>query len=200
MSEYKEYLQPKELFAIHKIEEELFQTEDFNLQTALFPNYVFRKFFNYLVFLPFNDWFSESAEFKKLIKFTQEIEEKSFIMSCPPFYKICPIEFLEHCLHRTFLQTRSHLSEEFSRFHTKGVGFLISPEVFMFSKGQTWAMVHDITNDLIIVGLDESVKSHFKSIFGSEVFSINGALGNPEKPQDQAITEIITRYTTPYTF
>jgi|GEM_PF-3632332 hypothetical protein len=161
-----------------KLERAIFNLDAFTPEKAAFPQQVFNKKFDGIYFLNFNDWFHAEDDFAKLIAFLQGIGSESFYASCPPFYGLNAIQIPVNASHKAYIEYHTYALEDGSV--GKGVGIRKSPEAFYYDDTQNWAMVGDLTHDILIVGLDDAVKEDFLEVFGNEAGDIDSVVNRLE--------------------
>jgi hypothetical protein len=163
-----------DIYKHQQITNSLFKVELFSPQNALFPKQVFRKVFDKYLFLSFNDWFDELEDYEKLHDFCQLVKEHFFYADAPSFYLLNPVKFSSDCTHLDFVNGFTYVSKDGEAEHSaKNIGLRLSPETFIYGESLTWAMLNDLTHNIIIVGLDDIVLDAFKSSFHGKYFDIH---------------------------
>jgi hypothetical protein len=164
----------KEIYQCQQAAKAVFNLDLFNPQNALFPRQVFRKHFSSHLFLDFNDWFNEDKDYKKLQGFCQGIKEPTFFADAPTFYLLNPVQFSANCTHADFVKGFTYtFDREIAEHPAQNIGLRLSSETFLYGESLTWAMVNDLTHNVIIVGLESSVLDVFKSSFHERYFNIH---------------------------
>jgi hypothetical protein len=170
-----------------KIERRLFSLDNFSYNQTAFSKQVFNKHFDKIFFLEFNGWFNSEEDFTKLISFVKESGSRSFIASCPPFYLLNAISVPVTSSRRDYVDnhTYSIIQEEKNR----GVGIRKSPEAFYYDESEKWAMVSDLTNNIIIAGLDISLVKVFETVFEGQFQDINEFVKTLEEVRNVKIVD-----------
>jgi hypothetical protein len=164
----------REIYQCQQSAKAVFNLDLFNPQNALFPQQVFRKQFSNYLFLDFNDWFSENEDYKKLQGFCQGIKELAFFADAPIFYLLNPVRFSSDCAHSDFVKGFTYAFDHEAAEHpAQNIGLRLSPETFLYGESLNWAMVNDLTHNLIIVGLEGSALDAFKASFHERYFDIH---------------------------
>lgn len=175
---FKIIFDAQEVYECQKIAKSLFRIDLFSPQSALFSQQVFHKNFNKYLFLDFNDWFCDDEDYKRLQLFCQEVKETSFVSDAPSFYLLNPVRFSIDCTHSDFINGFTYVFD--GEHSAKNIGLRISPETFIYGESLSWAMVNDLTHNIIIVGLDDSILDSFKSNFHEKYFDICKVVENLE--------------------
>jgi hypothetical protein len=174
----------REIYEFQKVAHSIFYLDRFNPQTVVFSQQVFRKAFGAYLFLRFNNWFNDPADYQRLQDFCQIIQEPTFVADAPPFYLLNPVQFTVGCPHGVFVGGFTYHADHDQINHLAcGIGLRTSPETFIYGESGRWAMVNDLTHDLIIVGLESSVLEAFQASFQGQFFDIHGAIGQLEESQ-----------------
>jgi len=155
----------KQLAVCRSLERTLFRLDDFTRETALFPKPLFAKSWDYVGFLPFNDWFSSETEFAKLQQFLRASGNETFISAAPPVYDVPAVETGIDATVSEYNEEHAMTSVPDERL--RGTGLRISPEVLYYDRQGRWAMVADLTHNLLICGMDQAVVVHFQAAFGN---------------------------------
>ncbi|MGB3005493.1 MAG: hypothetical protein WBC06_03220 [Chitinophagaceae bacterium] len=164
MCSYK-YITTFEKWEIENITNEIFCTDSFSKDKAVFPENIFNKQFLNFGFVHYNDCFRNHEDFNGLIDLLKLENIKSIIISCPEFYHIIPVEVKASIDFKSFCEIISFTNVPCYDEFYKGVGYFISPEIFMYEKEKGWAMLHDITNNVIVIGYDNiSMKKYFPAL------------------------------------
>lgn len=185
------------IYARHQAERNLFEVDAFVPGYAAFPQQVFHKLFSRNFFLDFNDWFNESDDYARLQTFLQQLEEPFCYASVPLFYLLNPVQFSPACSHSDFVNGFTYNSADNQNDPASGVGLRLSSQTFIYGESQTWAMVSDLTHNIIIVGLDESAVPSFESSFADQYYDIRQVIANLEAAQGAKMddaTSLIARY------
>ena len=165
-----------DLFALQTLERRLFRLDAFVPSRAVFPDQVFRRRFDAYRFLPFNDWYAAALDHARLLRFLRTVGDDTFYASCPPHFMVRPVacstadspgEFSRGFRHQLFGAPDNHGNE---------IGLAVSGQTFLFSRSVHWAEVHDITHDVIIVGLSDPVRSAWELAFQGDCYDVNGAI------------------------
>lgn len=171
----------KEIYQYQQIAKAVFVMDSFNPHKAVFPDQVFQKQFDRYLFLDFNDWFNESEDYKRLQGFCQGIKEPCFFADAPTFYLLNPVQFSADCTYSDFIKGHTYAFEpEVIEHQARNIGLRLSGETFLYGDSLTWAMVHDIVHNFVIVGLEDSVVETFKSSFHGLCFDIREVISKLE--------------------
>jgi hypothetical protein len=157
------------------IEQSIFWLEEFTKEKALFPEQVFRVIFETYVFLPFKDWFINESDYSAFTSFLKNVGEEVFFIACPycnlPTLEISSLASLEVYINALLFRFKD--LEDTADYNS---GMTRSPEVFFYGRNQNWAMVHDISHNLIVIGLKRSQYSAFTSAFGDQCMSAQSSV------------------------
>lgn len=153
------------IFRCQVIERRLFDLDLFNTERAVFPQQVFKQRFDSYRFMIFNDWFHSTEDYNSLITFLKSIGENIFYASCPPPFLVNPVAFTIDATHEQFQQgiRYGNNKENYSK------DILTSPASFYYGERDQWAIVLDISNNLVIIGLEAATLDNFESAF-KEIF------------------------------
>jgi len=158
------------IFKCQVIERRLFNLDLFNTEIAVFPQQVFNRHFDYYRFMVFNDWFAN--DYDNLTAFLNSTKETKFYASCPPPFLVNPVAFTSKATHEEFQQgiRYGHNKDHYSK------DILTSPSTFYYGENDRWAIVLDITNNLVIVGLETTTVNSFESAFEGKFFDVEGVI------------------------
>ena len=179
---YEKLISIEDVYHQQQVEKTLFEIEQFKPEYAVFPKQVFRKRFSHYLFLTFNDWFNNGEDYSHLQRFLQALNESVFFASAPVFHLLNPVKFTADCSHQDFVKGFTYSFDGKPSSPADGVGLRLSSQSLMYGESQAWAMVHDLTHNLIIVGIEDEAYSHFKTSF-SKSFDIHGAIKQLELSQ-----------------
>jgi hypothetical protein len=161
------------------MEKHLFNLKLFSHDFAVFPKMVFNKVFDHHYFMRFNDWFHDPEDYRMLQIFLTAINEPVLYCSVPAFYD-CPdvainlAKGYQHFIDKyTFMDRPEH--------PYYGIGLRNSPTGFWYGANADWAMVSDLINNIIIVGLDRDAALNFRVDFAEKYFDINQQVANMEQ-------------------
>jgi hypothetical protein len=171
----------EEIYRQQQIAQALFDLELFRPRVTAFPQQVFRKKFDRHLFLHFNDWFHDAADYQQLQQFVKLLGDEFFYMAAPHFYLLNPVKFSVNCSHAEFISGSTYSDDEELRHLAENIGLRLSPENFFYSDSQTWVMVSDLTNNVMIVGLMENAIDPFQVAFAGKYFDIQVVLKNIEE-------------------
>jgi hypothetical protein len=160
------------IFKCQVIERRLFNLDLFDTETAVFPRQVFNHRFDSYRFMGFNDWFHTAEDYNSLISFLNFIGETNFYASCPPPFLVNPVAFTIDATHGEFQKGLRYGQDKDN--YSKDI--LTSPASFYYGERDKWAIVLDITNNLVIVGLMASVVEPFKIAFQDKIFDTEGII------------------------
>ncbi len=161
------------------MKEKLFNLHLFNPKFAVFPQQVFKEKFDFHYFMYFNGWFNDAPDFDLLRVFLEAINEPFLYCSVPDFYN-CPDIAIDMSLgHSNFVS--QYLMEGYTGHINQHIGLRISPEGFWHGKSCDWAMVSDVTNDIIMVGLKADAALNFRADFEGKYFDIKQVIQNMEE-------------------
>lgn len=146
----------------HDIENIIFDLKEFSPEEAVFPKQVFLKKFDRYYFLENQDWFSTSKSYNLLLSFVKANKSHHFYSSVPRYYLLNAIKVSVSNSVKEFVEAQTYANELGSMSE---VGLRSSPTVFYYDETKNWAMVEDITNNIIIVGVSENLVDDFKTIF-----------------------------------
>jgi hypothetical protein len=187
METVKKITEIEEIYQHQRMQGSLFSLDLFNPQFAVFPRHVFSTKFDAYRFLHFNDWFDRQDDFDYLIEFIELAGESEFFAACPPFCLLSPVKFSVDCSHSEFVKGFTYNWDAHSEHPANGIGLRMSPQTFMYGTNQAWAMVNDLTHDIVIVGLKTSVQTAFESAFSGKYFTIQGVVQKLEEFQGAAM-------------
>lgn len=160
------------IFRCQVIERRLFDLDLFNTERAVFPQQVFKGRFDSYRFMIFNDWFHSIDDYDSFITFIKSIGETNFYASCPPPFLVNPVAFTIEATHEQFQQAirYGNNKENYSK------DILTSPASFYYGERDEWAIVLDISNNLVMVGLDAAMVGAFESAFEGKFFDVQGVI------------------------
>lgn len=122
----------------------------------------------------FNDWFADVADYNCLINFLNATGEKVFYASCPHYFMVNPVKFTNKTKHDEFQKgIRHHIAGARPNVANE-IGILVSGQTFYYGESERWAMVLDISNNLVIVGLDATTVVAFERAFEGKFFDVQG--------------------------
>ncbi len=156
------------IFRCQIIERRLFDLDLFNTERAVFPRQAFKRRFDSYRFMIFNDWFHSLEDYDSLITFLKSIGENTFYASCPPPFLVNPVAFTIDATHEQFQQgiRYGNNKENYSK------DILTSPASFYYGERDQWAIVLDISNNLVIIGLEATALDDFESVFEGKIFDV----------------------------
>lgn len=161
---YKIIKLPQEVYKSLGVERRIYNYDSFKFGANLLKA-DFRKSFDSYLFLPLNGFFGDECTYKKLSLFLELVDEEWFTLSAPLFNLRFPVKFHRNCPFDLFSNACRYTISE-TKFHEwEGVGFFAILEVFMYGQSESWAMVHDDVNDIIIVALSKKVAPFFEEAF-----------------------------------
>ncbi|MEY4904024.1 MAG: hypothetical protein RLZZ292_1839 [Bacteroidota bacterium] len=161
------------------MKEKLFNLELFSPEFAVFPKMVFKQQFDYHYFLTFNDWFDDAYEYKMLQMFLEAINEP-FLYCAVPDFEQCPTLKIDVSKSHAHFKSR-YLMEDQPEHSCANIGLRISPTGFWYGESTDWAMVSDLTNNIMIVGLQHDAAMNFRADFGGNFFGIEQVIQNMEE-------------------
>ena len=170
---YKLYVNPWEIDEVQKLEKELFVIDlfEYNRNILVFP---FKSSFDNYYFLPFNYLFRKREDYEVLTEFLAGIESPSFFISAPPYAVLYPLEVSVTCPYPVYQNAPAYGLEETMDSGTRplqhprrGVGFATIPDVFMYDRSKQWAILNNDSNQITIIGVNNSVKERFESSFSN---------------------------------
>jgi hypothetical protein len=151
----------------------------FNSDYAVFPKMVFKKVFECHYFMKFNDWFNAVEDYQILQILLAAINEPILSCAVPEFYD-CPDVVIDLTQSHQYFVDKYTLMDQ-PRHPCYQIGLRISPTGFWYGASADWAMVSDLTNNIIIVGLDRDAALNFRADFGGKYFDINQQVENMEQ-------------------
>ena len=156
------------VFRCQVIERRLFNLNLFDTEHAVFPHQVFNRRFDSYRFMIFNDWFRNVDDYNSLISFLHLIKETNFYVSCPPPFLVNPVKFTSKVMPDEFQQgiRYGHNKDHYTK------DILTSPTAFYYGESDRWAMVLDVTNNLVIVGLEATTIDAFETAFKGKFFDV----------------------------
>lgn len=158
------------IFRCQVIERRTFNLDLFNTECAVFPRQVFNHHFDSYRFMVFNDWFNAADDYNNLISFLKSIGETNFYASCPHPFLVNPVAFTSDATHEEFQKGLRYGQDKDN--YSKDI--LTSPETFYYGEKDKWAIVLDITNNIVIIGLMAFSVEPFKKAFQDKVFNAEG--------------------------
>jgi hypothetical protein len=156
----------------------LFNLDLFNPDFAVFPKMVFKERFEHYYFMTFNDWFHQAFDYKMLQMFLEAINEPYLYCAVPDFYNCPTIKIDVSKSHAYFL--KRYLLEDRPKHPHYHIGLRVSPCGFWYGKSMDWAIVSDLTNDIMIIGLKPAAALNFRADFGGKYFDIEQVIHNME--------------------
>jgi hypothetical protein len=160
------------------MKEKLFNLHLFNPKFAVFPKMVFKEAFDYHYFMDFNHWFDSEEDFNMLRIFMEAINEPNLYCAVPDFDN-CPDLKIEMCLgHANF--KRQYLMQYQTAHPNHNIGLRISSTGFWYGESCDWAMVSDLTHDIIIIGCKSAAALNFRADFEGKYFGIEKLIQNME--------------------
>lgn len=160
------------IFKCQVIERRIFNLDLFNTECAVFPRQVFNHRFDSYRFMVFNDWFNAAADYGSLISFLNFIGETDFYASCPHPFLVNPVAFTSEATHEEFKKGLRYGEDK--EHYSKDI--LTSPETFYYGESGKWAVVLDITNNIVVVGLKAKTVDSFESAFEGKFFDTKGVI------------------------
>lgn len=139
---------------------------------------VFNENFDCHYFLTFNDWFNKKQDHKMLQSFLMSIKESYLYCSVPHFHN-CPDVVIDIAKPHPYFVDK-YLTKDCNPNERNEIGLRISPTGFWYGNGLQWAMVSDLTNNIIIIGLKKTVVTDFKKIFSGKYFGIKKVIADME--------------------
>jgi hypothetical protein len=140
---------------------------------------VFKRVFDCHYFMRFNDWFCDVEDYRMLQAFLTAINEPVLYCAVPEFYNCSDVAIDLTKTHQNFLDQYTLM--EHPEHPNYRIGLRISPTGFWFGASADWAMVSDLTNNIIIVGLDRDAALNFRADFDGKYFDINQQVENMEQ-------------------
>jgi hypothetical protein len=160
---------------------DLFNPSDSNApsENSVFPQMVFKQQFDCHLFMRFNDWFNNEVEYKMLQVFLESINEPYLYCSVPELHNCPDIKIDVKKSHKDFV--RKYTMENKPNHPNHRIGLRRSATGFWYGKSPDWAMVSDLHNNIIIVGLCHAAALNFRADFGGKYFGIEKVIDNIEQ-------------------
>ncbi len=194
---FKKIVDFEEIYERQEIAKILFNLELFKPGTTTFPQQVFNKKFHSYFFLQFNDWFNLPGDYDCLRHFVGLIKDHFYYADVPGYYLLNPMMFSANCSHQEFIDGFTYSFNDDTNYPAKNIGLRLSSQNFFYGENQTWAMVSDMTNNIVIVGLECNYVDDFKSAFADKYFTIEKVMENVEEYRGEKVVgadRIISRY------
>jgi hypothetical protein len=161
------------------MKEKLFNLPLFNPEFAVFPKMVFKEVFDYHYFMFSNHWFDSEEDFNMLRIFMEAINEPYLYCAVPDFDN-CPDLKIDMSLGHVNFKSQ-YLMQDQAEHPYHNIGLRISSTGFWWGDSGDWAMVSDLTNNIMIVGCKPDVSLNFRADFGGKYFGIEKVIQNMEE-------------------